>query len=103
MAIIEGVLQEELQRLEKNISHYEKMLLKLPRGTIFIRQMGNSSFVYRKKKEKGKVISEYLGNINNERAQKGIELSQEYKRINKNIKISKIELQKLRKAYKTYV
>ncbi len=102
MAIIEGVLSEEIHRLEKNIVHYQEMLLSLPRGSIFIRKMGESSFAYRKRKENGKVISEYLGNINNEEVQKQIELSHEYKRISNNLKIAKQELLKIKKAYKAY-
>ena len=102
MAIIQGVLLEEMDRLEKNIKHYQEMLNSLPRGSIFIRKVGQSSFAYRKWKENGKVISEYLGNINNDRVKKEIELSRDYKRISNNIRIAKIELIKLRRAYKAY-
>lgn len=102
MAILEGVLLEEIKRLEKNITSYEQMLLSLPRGTIFIRKMGNSYFVYRKRKENGRVLTEYLGNSKDEFAQKQIELSNDYKRIKKNIRTTKSELVKLRKAYKAY-
>ena len=102
MAILEGVLQEENQRLERNIANYEKMLANLPRGSIFIRKMGDSLFAYRKRKEDGKVISEYLGNINNNDVKKEIELSGDYKRIKKNLRIAKAELKKLNKALKAY-
>ena len=102
MAILEGVLLEEIKRLEKNITSYEQMLLSLPRGTIFIRKMGNSYFVYRKRKENGRVLNESLGNSKDEFAQKQIELSNDYKRIKKNIRTTKSELVKLRKAYKAY-
>ena len=102
MAILESVLQEEIIRLEKNISAYKKMLDSLPRGTIFIRKMGESFFAYRRKKEAGKVVSEYLGNINNDEVQKQIELSNDYKRIKNNIRIAQSELKKLRIAYKAY-
>ena len=102
MAIIEDVLYEEIERLERNISVYKEILTSLPRGTIFIRKMGGSSFAYRKRKENNKVISEYLGNINDESVQKQIELSKEYKRIKNNLRITKKELYKLRKAYKVY-
>ena len=102
MAILEGVLLEEIKRLEKNITSYEQMLLSLPRGTIFIRKMGNSYFVYRKRKENERVLTEYLGNSKDEFAQKQIELSNDYKRIKKNIRTTKSELVKLRKAYKAY-
>ena len=78
------------------------MLLSLPRGSIFIRKIGESSFAYRKRKENGKVVSEYLGNINDEKAQQQIELSNDYKRIKNNLRVAQNELEKLRKAYKAY-
>ena len=102
MAILEGVLQEEVQRLQRNIDFYENMLVNLPRGSIFIRKMGESLFAYRKRKEEGKVVSEYLGNVDNENVKKEIELSNDYKRIKKNIRIAKQELKKLNKAIKAY-
>ncbi len=102
MSVFEGVLKEEIKRLESNISHYETMLDSLPRGSIFIRKMGGSSFAYRKRKENRRVISEYLGNINNKDVQEQIKLSQDYKRIKNNIRIAKIELHKLKKASKAY-
>ena len=102
MAIIKGVLFDEIQRLENNIATYQEMLLSLPRGSIFIRKMGNSFYAYRKRKENGVVVSEYLGNINNENIQKEIELSKDYKRIKNNIRIAKQELVRLKKAYSVY-
>lgn len=102
MSILKGVLQEEIVRLERNIKSYSEMLLSLPKGSIFIRKMGGSSFAYRKWKENGKVVSQYLGNINDANVQKQIELSNEYKRIKGNIRVAKQELLKLRKAYKIY-
>ena len=102
MSVLEGVLLEEVQRLEKNIFEYQKRLSVLPRGTIYIKKIGESSFAYRKRKEKGKVISEYLGNINNADVKKEIELSKEYKRIKNNLRLTNQELCKLRKAVKAY-
>ena len=102
MAVLEGVLKEERIRIERNIEAYNQMLLSLPRGSIFIRKMGNSSFAYRKRKENGKVISVYLGNINDPDVQEQIELSKDYKRIKNNIRIAKSELVKLNKVIKVY-
>lgn len=102
MSVLEQVLKEEISRLEKIVSHYEQMISKLPRGSIFVRKMGSSSFVYRKRKENGKVVSAYLGNLNQESVQKEIELSEEYKRIKGNLRIAKQELYKLRKAVKAF-
>lgn len=102
MSVLEGVLLEEIARLERKIAGYEQLLLSLPRGTIFVRKMGGSSFAYRKKKENGRVFSEYLGNIKDDGVQKEIKLSEEYKRIRLNLKSAEDELATLRKAHKTY-
>ena len=102
MSVLEQVLKEELGRLERNVSYYEQLLSSLPRGSIFIRKIGSSSFAYRKRKENGMVVSVYLGNLNQESVQNEIELSEEYKRIKGNLRIAKQELYKLRKAVKVY-
>ena len=74
----------------------------MPRGSIFVRKMGKSSFVYRKRKENGVVISEYLGNFDDQEVKKQIELSEEYKRVKQNIRSARMELEKLKRAYKVY-
>ena len=102
MSVLNSVLLEEIERLERNISEYQKILSSLPRGSIFIRKIGGSSYAYRKRKENGKIVSEYLGNIDSDEAKRQIELSEEYKRIKSNIKIGNEELMKIRKAYHFY-
>ena len=102
MSVLEGVLLEEINRLERNISSYRQILSNLPRGTIFIKKVGNTSYVYRKRKENGKVVSIYLGIIDDNNVKKEMERSNDYKRIKNNIRIANSELIKLKKAYKTY-
>ena len=102
MAILYGVLLEEVERQERVVASYEEMLCSLPRGSLFIRKMGGSSFAYLKRREGEKVISIYLGNVNGEEVKKQIELSKEYKRISDNLKIAKKELKQLRKVLKAY-
>ena len=102
MSILQGVLAEEINRLERNISSYEEMLKSLPRGSIFIRKIGNSFFVYRRRRENGEVVSEYLGNKNSNYAQEEIKKSNDYKRIKDNLRVANNELNKLKRAYKVY-
>ena len=91
MSVIQGVLFEEVQRLQE-----------VPSGSLFIRKMGNSSFAYLKRKEHGKVVSVYLGNINNQNVKDEIEKNRDYKRIKANLRSAGLELNKLKKAYKVY-
>lgn len=102
MSIIQDVLKEEIERLEKNISSYHNMLLSLPKGSIFVKQIGNICYAYRKYRDKDKIVSIYLGNIESEEVKKQIELNSEYRRIKSNILIAESELKKLKKAYKAY-
>ncbi len=102
MSVLQGVLKEEIERLEKVIVHYNVMLQSLPRGSIFKRKIGNSFYVYRKRRENGVVVSEYLGKEDEENAKRQIELSKEYHRVKKNLRDSVIELSKLKRAYMVY-
>lgn len=102
MSVVQQVLFEEVKRLEKNVSFYKNKLSKLPRGTIFIRKMGNAFFVYRKRKSDGKVITEYIGKKDSDRAYEEIEASKEYKQIKEDLQVASKELEKLKKAYRVY-
>lgn len=102
MSVLEGILKEELNRLESNLCALKDKLSKLPRGTIYISKINNSAFVYRKKKENRKVVSEYIGPLNSEKANVAIEQAKDYKRIKVMISTGEKELIKLRKALKAY-
>ena len=41
MSVLEGVLREELDRLESNILGFKQKLSELPRGTIYISKIYN--------------------------------------------------------------
>lgn len=102
MSIVESVLREELERLANNIASYEKILASLPRGSIYIDKDGSSSFAYRKWKENGRIVSQYLGNVEKDEVKAQIKLSKDYKRIKGDLRLAKIEYEKLRKALKHY-
>lgn len=102
MSVLEMVLREEFDRLQSNLSLLKNKLDSLPRGTIYISKVYNSSFVYRKRKENSKVVCEYIGTFDNPESKEAIEKAEEYKRIKKMISDGKKELQKIRKALKAY-
>ena len=102
MSIFEGVIREEIERLSKNILAYKEMLKKLPKGSLYIRKDYNSYFVYRRKRVGKKIVSEYLGPLESDKAQEEINKSNEYKRIKNNIKVAEKELNELKKAVKIY-
>lgn len=102
MSIFEGVVQEEIDRLNRSIEIYKQLLSDLPRGTIFVRKMGNSSFVYRKWKINGLVYSKYIGKYDSEIVKQEIVKSQEFKRVSLNLRMATNELSRLRKVCKVY-
>ena len=102
MSVLEGVLREELARLSANISAYKEKLKNLPRGTIFIRKDYNSYFVYRRRREGSKIVSEYIGPLDSLRAQEEMDKSSDYKRVKNNLKIANEEYSKLKKAVRAY-
>ena len=102
MSVLENVLREEKERAQRILSGYENMLEKLPKGSICIMKIHNSSFVYRKYRTGKKVVSEYIGPLSSQKSQEAIELCDEYKRIKHNIVIAKQELSQISRAVKIY-
>jgi len=103
MNVLKGVLEEELNRNLRNQKIYREMLLKLPKGSIYISNRNGREYIYRKNREGDKIVNQYvcaLSNINKAREEK--EKSEDYARISNNLKISKREELKLRKALKAY-
>lgn len=102
MSVLEQVLREEYMRLDRKVEFYEQQLNSLPKGSIFIRKVGSSSYAYRKIKENGKVVSVYLGNVQEESVKHELTLSEEYHNTKKAISSLKFELSSLRKAIDSY-
>ena len=102
MSVLEGVLKEELERLEFNLNVFKQRLSDYPSGTIFVQKIANQSFVYRKKKVNGKVQSEYIGKLSDNKSIEAIKDAQEYKKYKSLIKNTILEINKLKKALKAY-
>lgn len=98
MSVLEQVLREEYLRLNKKINYYKEQLRLLPKGTIFIRKIGNSSYAYRKYKENGKVVSVYLGNVLKESVQNEIALSKDYHQCKESLYNLLFEYKSLKKT-----
>ena len=85
-------LTKLIKQIDKNIRKYEEQNKNLPRGTIFIRKINKKSYVYRNRKECGKVISEYLGVYGDPHADEEIKKSKLYKNGVLNIRRLKKQL-----------
>ncbi|AIO19243.1 hypothetical protein KQ51_01366 [Candidatus Izimaplasma bacterium HR1] len=103
MSILKSVLEEELERNLRNQKSYEEILLKLPKGSIYISNRNGKEYMYRKNRLGNKIINEYICSLSNvEKANEERQKSEEYIRVNNNIRIAKNEEKKLRKALKAY-
>lgn len=102
MSIFKEVVKEEIERQEKKILFYSNESQKLNPGTLFIRKIGGNSYAYSKRKINGKVISKYLGSINDKETIKRIEEIKEYKRLKSNLMEAKKELSILKRTLRLY-
>ena len=102
MSILEGVLKEELERLQNNIRSYEAVLASLPKGYLFEQQIGGKPYCYRKYREGQKIKSEYIGPVGSDETKKAHEDYLERKRIEANLRAMRKEEARLTKALRHY-
>lgn len=103
MSILKGVLEEELKRNLRNQKEYENRLKELPKGSIYISNRKGKEYMYRKNRVGESIVNEYVCALSNVlKAKEEREKSEEYRRLNENLKIAKKEESKLRKALKAY-
>lgn len=102
MSILEGVLAEELERIQRNIASYESLLNQLPKGYLSIQLFGGKQYAYRKKRQGKRILSEYLGPVGSPEYAKAQSDYQERKRVEANLREMRQEEKKLRKALRHY-
>lgn len=102
MTVLESVLKEELERVKSHISSYEDILSNMPKGYISIVEISGMHFAYLKWREGNKIKSKYIGLEGSKEELDSREIYFERKRIEKNLKKSKEEEKKLRKALRSY-
>lgn len=102
MAIIGGVLKEELERVRSNLVSYEELLSKCQKGTVVVQKISKGEYAYLKYRENGKVVSVYLGKPDSLETKAALESTKEYKRLAANIRQTKKEERKLERAIKPY-
>jgi hypothetical protein len=61
MSVLISTLQEELANARRLQKKYRASLEKLPQGSFIVRRIGNKQYGYLTRREKGQVIQEYLG------------------------------------------
>lgn len=102
MSVLSSVLQDEIDRLESNVLALKQKLLALPKGSVSIIKKYNSYFAYRKYREGNKILTKYIGPLNEAKTQDEINKINDYKRIKTMIASSKQEICKIKRALIEY-
>ena len=98
--VLKGVLQEELERnLQKQIV-FKNELLKYPKGSLVIVKVHGDKYVYRKYRNKDKIISVYVGPIDSEVVKEAYKQRERYLQLKQDIKDLQEEEKELRKVIK---
>lgn len=61
MKVLKGVLQEELKNSKRIKKQYAKVLKKLPKGSLYERELRGHKYFYIVVRENGKVENKYVG------------------------------------------
>jgi len=61
MSVLISVLQEELGHAKRLEKKYQKSLSELPQGSFIVRKVGSKQYGYLTRRDKSRVIQEYLG------------------------------------------
>ena len=95
MSILKGIIEEERDRLIHLIDHYKNELLKLPKGSLFVRIINKKKYAYLNFRDKGKPVSKYIGKIDSEKVKELKERLKERKRIEDLLKQAKQNLKEV--------
>ena len=91
-------LKEELIEAKKLVKKYADELAKLPKGTFFIRKLGQNQYGYITRSERGQIKQEYLGLIKDDELASVKEKFKRQKKLKALLKQTKIQLAFLQKA-----
>ncbi len=95
--VIKSVFIDELERNKRLVSRYEEEVDKLPKGSLFLRQIGNQRYYYLNYREGKKVVSKFLGKENSFDADKFQEQLERRKELNALLKRLRLERKDLEK------
>ena len=62
-SVVYGVLQDELYRNQRMQARYRHEIDQLPKGSLFLRKIGEQQYFYLNYRDKSKVVSKYLGRL----------------------------------------
>jgi len=100
MKILNGVLNEELDRINQLKKNYEKQIAKLPNGSLIRKNIKGNIYYYLNYRQEKKKIFKYIGKLPGEELGNLLGKIEERRRLKKLNKQVKKDIKKLEKMIK---
>jgi len=100
MKILNGVLNEELDRLNKLKKSYEKQIAKLPKGSLIRKNIKGNIYYYLNYRQEKKKIFKYIGKLPGKELENLFAKIEERRKLEKLNKQVKKDIKKLKKMIK---
>jgi len=100
MKILNGVLNEELDRLNKLKKNYEKQIAKLPKGSLIRKNVKGNIYYYLNYRQEKKKIFKYIGKLPKKELGNLLDKIEERRKLEKLNKQVKKDIKKLEKMIK---
>jgi len=100
MKILNGVLNEELDRLNKLKKNYEKQIAKLPKGSLIRKNIKGNIYYYLNYRQEKKKIFKYIGKLPGKELENLLDKIEERRKLEKFNKQVKKDIKKLEKMIK---
>ena len=100
MKILNGVLNEELDRLNQLKKNYEKQIAKLPKGSLIRKNVKGNIYYYLNYRQEKKKIFKYIGKLSNKELENLLDKIEERRKLEKLNKQVKEDIKKLEKMIK---
>ena len=100
MKILNSVLNEELDRLNKLKKNYEKQITKLPKGSLIKKNIKGNIYYYLNYRQEKKKIFKYIGKLPGKEFENLLDKIEERRKLEKLNKQVKEDIKKLEKMIK---
>lgn len=100
MKILNSVLNEELDRLNKLKKNYEKQIAKLPKGSLIRKNIKGNIYYYLNYRQEKKKIFKYIGKLPRKELENLLDKIEERRKLEKLNKQVKKDIKKLEKMIK---
>lgn len=98
MSIINDIIKEEFDRLTNLVQVYLSEISQFPRGYLSIKQIKGHEYVYLNRRDKDKVVSQYIGPVDSEKVKEIEILIQKRKKLEGLLRRTKQNLKEVKRV-----